>query len=64
MELNTGIENFKSEISEYESQIDDKEKNKQSIFENAEQLKEEYTKFIKMQEELINYKNEVNKELD
>lgn len=48
MELNTGIENFKSEISEYESQIDDKEKNKQSIFENAEQLKEEYTKFIKM----------------
>lgn len=64
MKLNTGIENFKSEISEYESQIDDKEKNKQSIFENAEQLKEEYTKFIKMQEELINYKNEVNKELD
>ena len=64
MELNTGTENFKSEISEYESQIDDKEKNKQSIFENAEQLKEEYTKFIKMQEELINYKNEVNKELD
>ena len=64
MELNTGIENFKSEISEYESQIDDKEKNKQSIFENAEQLKEEYTKFIKMLEELINYKNEVNKELD
>lgn len=64
MELNTGTENFKSEISEYESQIDDKEKNKQSIFENAEQLKEEYTKFIKMQEELINYKNEVNRELD
>ena len=64
MELNTGTENFKSEISEYESQIDDKVKNKQSIFENAEQLKEEYTKFIKMQEELINYKNEVNKELD
>ena len=64
MELNTGTETFKSEISEYESQIDDKEKNKQSIFENAEQLKEEYTKFIKMQEELINYKNEVNKELD
>lgn len=64
MELNTETENFKSEISEYESQIDDKEKNKQSIFENAEQLKEEYTKFIKMQEELINYKNEVNKELD
>ena len=26
MELNTGTENFKSEISEYESQIDDKRK--------------------------------------
>ena len=64
MELNTGIENFKSEILDYENQIANKEKNKQSIFENTEQLKEEYSKFIKMQEELINYKNEVNKNLD
>ena len=65
MELNTGIENFKSEISEYESQIDDKEKNKQSIFENAEQLKEEYTKFIKMQEEQrqTETKNAIEKQL-
>ena len=64
MELNTGIENFKSEILDYENQIANKEKNKQSIFENTEQLKEEYSKFIKMQEELINYKNKVNMNLD
>lgn len=64
MELNTGIENFKSEILNYENQIADKEKSKQLIFENTKQLKEEYSKFIKMQEELINYKNEVNREID
>lgn len=64
MELNTGIENFKSEILDYENQIADKEKSKQLIFENTKQLKEEYSKFIKMQEELINYKNEVNREID
>lgn len=64
MQLKTSITNFKSEILHYEKQIADKSEDKNIIIENISQLKEEYNLFIKKQEEIIEYKNEVNRKIN